>query len=467
MRRFEKVGGSFRDPNGFTFISADTVYRQVNKSYRQNYEALLSTGLYDDLVQRQLLVPHTEEDDFIADDSDAFKVICPLQIPFISYPYEWCFSQLKDAALITLEILDRSLEHGMILKDASAYNIQFLNGKPVLIDTLSFETYQEGQAWVAYKQFCQHFLVPLALMSHKDIRLSQLLRVHIDGIPLDLATNLLPKRASLNSGILLHVQLHARAQRRFAGKKVSLDNRNTKTLGKRSLMNIVDSLRQTVRRLTWKHGETSWTNYYQGDSYNEEGFEDKKEIVSKYLSLVNPAVVWDLGANEGVYSRMAAARGAFTVSMDNDPGVVEANYLQAKREKATRIHPLLADLANPSAGIGWANAERASLADRSNADCILALALIHHIAISNNVPLDMTAEYFSGLAEWLIIEFVPKNDKKAQQLLASRKDIFHEYSREGFEEIYRQRYLVVRSQDIQSSDRVIYLLRRKPAAMPV
>ena len=192
-----QLGGSFRDPNGFVFVSEGTLYRQVNKSYQRHYDLLYSSGLYEALVSRHLLIAHDECDYLPHGNDQIYKVLRPLPVPFVSYPYEWCFSQLKDAALVTLDLQKRALAHNMVLKDASAYNIQFLDGKPLLIDTLSFETYEEGRAWVAYRQFCQHFLAPLVLMSQKDIRLSQLLRVYIDGIPLDLAASLLPKRTYL------------------------------------------------------------------------------------------------------------------------------------------------------------------------------------------------------------------------------------------------------------------------------
>lgn len=461
MPTIKQIGGSFRDPNGFTFLADGTVYRQVNERYRSNYDKLIGSGLYDDLVGRRLLVPHTETNEIRTTVDHAYKILRPTQIPFISYPYEWSFSQLKDAALTTLDIQKRSLARGMILKDASAYNIQFLDGRPLLIDTLSFESYEEGRAWVAYRQFCQHFLAPLVLMCHKDIGLSQLLRVHIDGIPLDLASSLLPKRSWLNSGIAIHLQLHARAQRRYECKTPSDAVTSQKRLDKRALKNVADSLISTVKGLKWDHGQTSWADYYAGDSYEEEGLEQKQSIVSGFLNLVNPKCVWDLGANTGVFSRIAADRGAFTVSIDNDPGVVEANYLQAKRGKEKNLHPLLVDLANPSAGIGWANDERDSLAARCKADCVLALALIHHISISNNVPLKKSAEFFASLSEWLVIEFVPKSDKKVQQLLAAREDIFDDYTRTRFEEIYLETYELVASHDIHHSDRVLYLFRRK------
>ena len=461
MPESKRIGGSFRDPSGFAFVADGIVYRQVNESYRANFDQLMDSGLYDNLVDRELLIPHSESCLLSQEDAHKYKILKPEQIPFISYPYEWSFSQLKDAALATLDIQRGSLQHGMILKDASAYNIQFSRGKPLLIDTLSFETYQDGQAWTAYRQFCQHFLAPLLLMSRKDIRLGQLLRVYIDGIPLDLAKSLLPSRTWFNLGVVMHLHLHARAQQRYAHKPPRAEPSQRARLGKQALLNICDSLRSTVRGLAWDHDRTSWARYYEGDSYLEEGFDDKHQSVAEYLMIVKPECVWDLGANIGVFGRIASDQGAFTVSIDSDPGAVEANYLQSKRLKETNLHPLLIDLTNPSAAQGWANGERDSLSKRSKADCVLALALIHHLAIGNNVPLRNIAQYLASLGEWLIIEFVPKSDSKVKLLLASRKDIFAEYTQPAFENAFREIYDIVRSKRIHSSDRRLYLLRRK------
>ena len=275
MADSKQIGGSFRDPNGFVFVADGLVYRQVNASYRSNYDQLMASGLYTELVDRGLLIPHAEASSDLSPSGPCYKILQPRQIPFISYPYEWSFSQLKDAALATLHIQRRALRRGMILKDASAYNIQFCDGKPLLIDSLSFETYQDGQAWVAYRQFCQHFLAPLVLMSRKDIRLSQLLRVHLDGIPLDLAQSLLSKRIWLNLGVVMHLHLHARAQQRYAKKPPSAEARRRGRLGKQALFNICDSLRSTVGGLNWEPKGTAWAQYYEGDSYQEEGFDDE------------------------------------------------------------------------------------------------------------------------------------------------------------------------------------------------
>ncbi len=211
-----RLSASFRDPSGFMYVQDGQLLRQVNKVYQADYEFLFSSGLYDKLTRMKYLVPHTEVEAAPLKPALSFKVIAPEEIPFISYPYEWSFSQLKDAALITLAIQKEALQAGMILKDASAYNIQFHQGAPILIDTLSFAKYEEGSPWVAYRQFCQHFLAPLALMSKNDIRLSKLLVNHIDGVPLDLCSQLLPRSTRFNFGLLTHIHMHAKAQNRYA-----------------------------------------------------------------------------------------------------------------------------------------------------------------------------------------------------------------------------------------------------------
>lgn len=220
MKNSQRLTASFRDPSGFIFRHNGALYRQINTTYRENYQTLMKSGLYDDLTRAQLLIPHEEVAVEPAEPSIAYKVIRPEPLQFISYPYERCFSQLKDTALTTLAIQKRALKHGMSLKDCSAYNIQFHRGRPVFIDTLSFEIYREGEPWVAYRQFCQHFLSPLALIAHRDVRLNQLLRVYIDGIPLDLTSRLLPARTKLNFAILSHIHLHAASQKHYANKAV-------------------------------------------------------------------------------------------------------------------------------------------------------------------------------------------------------------------------------------------------------
>src|SRR5919109_2075597 len=400
-----QLAASFRDPSGFLFSRGGILYRQVNQHYEKEYAQLMESGLYEKLVRARLLVPHVEVDETPAEPELAYKIIQPEPVPFISYPYEWSFSQLKDAALATLSIQRRALKVGMSLKDASAYNIQFVRGKPTLIDTLSFEIYKEGQPWVAYRQFCQHFLAPLALMALRDVRLSQLLRVYIDGLPLNLASELLPAKTRFNFGLLTHVHLHAGAQKRYADAEVKS---RAATMSKQAMTGLIDSLDSTVRKLDWKPGGTEWGNYYDMSNYSDAAFEHKKQLVREWSAKVKPSLIWDLGANNGTFSRVAGEGGAFVVSSDIDPAAVEQNYRQMKGEKTENILPLLLDLTNPSPAIGWGNEERDSFRARGPADLVLALALIHHLAISNNVPLPQLAAFFAESGQWLVIEFVPK-----------------------------------------------------------
>jgi hypothetical protein len=458
MSRTEQLSASFRDPSGFLFTDSGILYRQINRAYSKDYARLMDSGLYDKLVKASLLISHVEVDHVPVESDAAFKVIQPERVPFISYPYEWSFSQLKDAALATLSIQKRALKLDMSLKDASAYNIQFVHGKAMLIDTLSFEIYKEGEPWVAYKQFCQHFLAPLALMAHRDVRLSQLLRVYIDGMPLDLASDLLPASTKFNFGLLTHIHIHAGAQKRYSDKVVALRKGG---VSRQALTGLIESLEGTVKKLTWKPAGTEWGDYYESTNYTDSAFEYKKQLIREWSMGRKPALVWDLGGNTGIFSREAASSGAFTVSFDIDPAAVEQNYRTVKTKKEQNILPLVLDLTNPSPALGWDNAERDSFGERGPADMVLALAVIHHLAISNNVPLAQLANFFAVHCKWLVIEFVPKSDSQVQRLLASREDIFPDYAREGFEAAFSVRFTIHKSVPVRDSERTLYLMERK------
>jgi hypothetical protein len=455
----EVLGASFRDPSGFVFTRDGVVHRRVNRAYAAHYDRLMSSGLYEELTGQGLLLPHEEVEEGGA--GEAYLTLRPRQVPFLSYPYEWCFSQLKDAALATLRIQETALRYGMTLKDASAYNIQFPESRPVLIDTLSFECCEPGRPWIGYRQFCQHFLAPLALMAYRDVRLSQLLRVHLDGVPLDLARALLPARAWLNPHLLLHVRVHARYQRRYEGRADAAAK--LRPVSRRSLEGLLAALRSAVRRLEWKPRDTQWTDYYEGDSYSERSGQHKRELVARYLERIAPRAVLDLGANTGVYSRIASDRGIPTLACDVDPACVERNYREVRAKRESNLLPLVLDLTNPSPAIGWANRERATLPERRPPETLMALALIHHLAIANNVPLPRIAAYFASLSKQLIIEFVAKSDPKVQLLLATREDIFPDYTREGFEEAFGERWVIDESAPVEASERILYRMHRRLA----
>src|SRR5439155_15603404 len=278
--------------------------------------------------------------------------------PFVSYPYDWSFGQLKDASLATLQAQRVAVEHGMSMRDASAYNVQFREGRPVLIEALSFERRTEGAPWVAYAQFCRHFVAPLALMRYRDVRLSGLLRANTDGIPLDLAASALPVRARLRMGLLLHLFLHARTlrsrERTATGGSRRPRSRRARPISTNALRGVIQSLERTVRGLTWGPEKTVWSEYYgEGGSYTEAGLEHKRALVEEFIQAAAPATVWDLGANTGAFSRIAAAHAASTVSFEADPACVEVGYRELRSSGGRGLLPLVMDLLDPSPSIGW------------------------------------------------------------------------------------------------------------------
>jgi len=451
----EQLGSSFRDPAGFVFFREGQLLRQINKSYQKHYDMLMISGLYEKLQNQQAIIAHQEVSN--SSDSTAYKTIAPKKLPFISYPYEWCFGQLKDAALLTLEIQKIALDHGMTLKDASAYNIQFDQGKPTLIDTLSFETYKEGQPWQAYRQFCQHFLAPLALMHYSNMHAGRLSTIWLDGIPLDIAASFLPAKTKWRFSTMMHIHLHAKSQKHYERKETASTQA---MMSKFQMLSLLDSLTTTIKKLKPHKQNTEWGDYYDRTNYSDDSIADKKIIVTQFIKQISPTSVWDLGGNDGHFSRVASELGIPTISFDIDPVAVEQNYQQVKAKKETHILPLVLDLTNPSPAIGWANAERDSLTARGPAHTLLALALIHHLAISNNVPFEKIAHYFSQLGNNLIIEFVPKSDSKVQFLLKSREDIFNSYDVQHFEESFQQYFSIVKKQQVMHSERIIYLMRK-------
>ncbi len=453
-----KHPASFRDPSGFLYRNDEgLLLRQINASYLPTYRQLRDGGLYDNLVADRLLVEHEELPAETGLDGDAALIIRPRQLPFICYPYEWPFGGLKNAALLTLEIHRRALEHGMALKDASGFNIQFDDSHPLLIDTLSFETFQE-RPWIAYRQFCRHFLAPLALAAWQDPTLGNLLAVHLDGIPLELASRLLPRRSWLTPGLLMHLHLHARMIRRHADRAGSARDAR---LSKTGQLRLIESLKRTVRALNWTPSRTQWSDYDQTHGYNASELAEKDRLVRAHLQSCQPQTVWDLGANTGRFSRMAADAGARVVAFDADLACVERLYQQCREERRSGLLALRQDLTNPSPALGWAHTERQSLSDRGPVEMVLALALVHHLAISNNLPFERISSWLATLCRHLLIEWVPRSDPQTQRLLRSRENIFEDYDQAGFEAGFAERFSIRSADRLADSGRVIYWMVRR------
>lgn len=465
----KRLSSSFRDAfyGGYVFSFKNTIYRCINKSYKDNYDYFFSSGLYNQLVEKNYLIAHSEIIDieqFGLDDS-IYKVIKPIQLPYISYPYEWSFHQLKDAALLTLNILLESLDKNMILKDATAYNIQFYKGKPIFIDTLSFEKYEDGSLWQAYSQFCRHFLAPLVLIAYTDYRMYQLSLNFIDGIPLDFAAKLLPIRTKFNLGIFMHLHLNASIHKK-AEKSTNKDNKKL-TLKKTNLINLIKNLINTVSNINYntKKAESNWNGYYSFTNYNKESFTKKEEILLEFISKCNDnSKIIDLGANNGHFSRLISDKypNSIIVSADMDYHAVDENYLLIKNYVNENIYPVVLDLTNPVPNIGWANGERDSFLERiRDSDITLALALIHHISITNNVSFYEISKFFASFTKYLIIEWVPKDDSQTIKIINENIGDYSYYSMENFEEAFKKYFSILDKTIIYNTKRTLYLMQKK------
>jgi ribosomal protein L11 methylase PrmA len=457
----ERDGASFRDPSAFVFWHDGQPYRQIRQAFATEWDAFEASPLKRRLLDQGRLIRYEPVGLDLATTPGAHAVIRPERIEFLSYPYEWTFGELREAALLTLDIQLDAMAAGWTLKDASAYNVQFHEARPIHIDSSSFEPLEEGSPWIAYRQFCEQFLAPLALAGRRDVRLFDLLRLGPDEIPLDLASRLLPWRTWFDFGLLSHVHLHARAQIRHAANENDGRSARQARLPRARLEGLIRNLRSTVAGLDWHAGGTEWADYAEHTSYGERAAADKDRLVDAFVRELPGPRVWDLGANTGRFSRIAADAGKRVVALDIDPAAAEGHFRAVREAGRTDILPLVADIANPSPALGWAGRERRSLLERADADAILALALVHHLALTRNVPLPMLLDLFADLAPSAIVEFVPKEDPMVRRLLATRRDVFADYDLDGFRAAAATRFEIVREAPIEDSVRVLFLLRRR------
>ncbi len=446
---------SYRDTAGFIFKRDGLIYRYVHPRYDMHFTRLMESGLYEELVTKAKLIAHADMTPSGMFDFPEGKVLLPEQVHFISYPYEWSFDMWKDAALLTLNIARAALKKEMILKDATPFNIQFVNGKPLFIDTLSFENYEPGKPWVAYHQFSECFLGPLLLMHYCHPGTHKIFTVYPNGIPMDILVSLLPKRSRWNINTLMHIHLQAK----FSGKKNKQAGNTENNFSKQKLELLLKGLESFVQKLSPKKIKTTWDNYYSDTILGDDYLHAKTTLVTSFITQVEYNTVIDLGANEGHFSLLFAA-DKNVIAADADTNAVNELYLKIKKEGQKNILPLVNDLTSPSAAIGWNNTERESITSRLKADLVLALALVHHIAIANNIPLALIADWLQPMGEYLIIEFVPKTDEKVKLLLQNRKDIFDDYNLENFKTIFTTKYSIVKEEKVGNTDRILFLMKR-------
>lgn len=460
--------GSFRDRKSRVVITDDAILRALSPEGAGDWDALAATPLLDRLVSRGDLIPTKEVDvaalvgatDLLP--SGVTRVLEHERIPFVSYPYEWTFSMLQDAALLQLDLGIAAVDEGLILKDATPYNVQFEGSSPVFIDVGSFEKIPEGLPWVGYRQFCMLYLYPLLFQAHKDIPFHPWMRGSIDGIqPID-AIKVFSLRDRLRRGVFVHTSLHARLDRR-ANKSgpgdvdASTKRRHVKPEAVKAHM---ASMRRLVAKLPWKAGETSWSGYRQHNTYSDDDDKGKQAFVSEVVAAERPTLTWDMGCNDGAYSRLAARNSDQVVAFDFDHATVEALYRSLREEGNTRILPLVGNLADPSPGLGWRGLERRTLADRGVPDLMLALALVHHVSISANIPIAEFLSWIRDLGSTLLIEFPKRTDPMVRALLANKQeDANLDYDLDNFELELGRRFSVERREELPSGDRVLYLAR--------
>ncbi len=454
--------GSFRDPESRVFYAGDEVYRALSPDGLADFEALEQTGLLDDPR-----VVRTER----AEDTAALRgllvhepaaVLRHDRIPFVSYPYEWTFSMLKDAALLQLDLLLAALGHDLVLKDSTPYNVQFKGARPVFVDVGSFERIREGEPWVGYRQFCMLYLYPLLLQSAKGVPFHPWLRGSIDGIRPSEIRPLMNFRDRFRRGVFTNVILHAKLEERYAGKPQQVKDEVKRVFKKELFVANVRKMRRLVERLSWDPPKGVWTAYGERNSYTDADAQRKDDFVREVATSRDWKLVWDIGCNNGRYSRIAAEGARSVIAVDADQGPVELLYRDLREERNDRILTLTMNLADPSPGLGWRGLERKSMAERGKPDLVLALALVHHVAIGANVPVKELVDWLASLGCALVIEFPTREDPMVKKLLAPKREGLHpDYELGFFERTLKEAFEVERSERLESGTRVLYHARPK------
>jgi ribosomal protein L11 methylase PrmA len=456
--------GSFRDPDSRVFKTGGRILRLLSERGLADWRAFSASPLFTELVREGKLIGTRETDDAPALPGLHDGLAGVLEhdvVPFVSYPYEWSFGMLRDAALLQLELVRRAVEAGLQLKDSTPYNVQFRGARPVFVDVGSFEPLREGEPWAGYRQFCMLFLYPLLLEAWKGVPFQPWLRGSIDGIAPQELRNVLSFRDRLRRGALTHVVLHARLERRYEARDTDL-KRELEAAGfrKELILANVKRLERLVGGLTPRAGSSAWSGYRPTTTYSDEDAERKARFVAEAVVAERPRVVWDLGCNEGRHARIAAETAEHVVAVDADELVVDRLYEALKVEGASTILPLTTNLADPSPGLGWRGLERRTLPERGTPDLALCLALLHHLSIAGNVPVVEVVEWLRSLSASLVVEFPTPDDPMVARLLRRKREHDHpDYRREWFERCLEQRFDVARSEELASGTRVLYLAR--------
>jgi SAM-dependent methyltransferase len=456
--------GSFRDRNGRVFEHDGRIYRALGEDALAAWETLDSSSFFHRFVDAGRIVATGRVDRAaeppLADRDRWAAVLRHERVPFVTYPYEWPFRMLRDAALLELDLMDAALAEDMILKDASPFNVQWIGTEPVFIDVASFERLAPGAVWVGYRQFCELFLYPLLLQAHRGVPFQPWLRGSLDGIPAADASRLFSLRDWLRPGVLAHVVLQARAQARFAGRPGDVRGALARAgFPKALIVANVRRLRRVVAGLAWRPAPTAWSDYAASSPYGAEDRAAKTRFVAEVAGARRRRLVWDLGANTGEFARRAAPDAACVVALDGDAVAVERMYAALKADGQRTIVPLVMDLTNPSPGVGWRGRERATLAERGRPDLVFCLALLHHLVLAGNVPLPAVVEWLADLGGELVVEFVGRDDPMVQGLLRNKTERYDDYDAGVLERRLAERGTIVRRVVLPGGTRTLYHVR--------
>jgi SAM-dependent methyltransferase len=459
-----RESGSFRDKANQVFYGDGKVFRALNREALGHWRLLEAKPFYKTFCREGKIVSTQSASLDLLPDSDRAPWAGVLQhepIPFVSYPYEWSFGMLQDAALLHLELLDAALNDNMILKDASSFNIQWNGTRPVFIDIPSFIEWPPGTPWDGYRQFCELFLFPLLLQAYRDIPFQPWLRGSVDGISTENASRLLAWDF-YKPGVLMDVLLHARFERRYA-RTTRHVKRDLQKAGftKEMVRANVARLTRIISHLSRKGPRSHWMDYPESRSYAPVEEEAKRHFVDDILRKRRRRLVWDLGCNRGEFSRLAARQADYVVTVDSDAQVVEALYQSLKAESSLNVLPLVANLADLSSGLGWLGHERKAFVDRGRPELILCLALVHHVVIGANIPLEDWVRWLSGFRSELAIEFIAPEDPMVEQLLRNKNENHEDYTTAHFEEILSRYFVVHQRAEISSGRRVLYACEAK------
>jgi SAM-dependent methyltransferase len=454
------VSGSFRDRDGRVYRDQDRIIRGLGSSALDNHLKLEQTGFYQALLESgkiigTRLLPDAENPLPAEIKSQWAGFLEHEAVPVISYPYEWSFGMLRSAALLQLDLVDQAISNGFALKDATPYNIQFVDRKPVFIDIPSFEPLQEGQPWTGYRQFCEMFLFPLLLQSYKNTHFQPFMRGSIDGIDVQAASALFGFRDRFRKGVLSHVWLQAKLDRRYGGSSQNVRS-DLKSAGfNRELILVnVRKMKKLVQRMKWEAAGSEWGDYAEFHNYSEQDHRLKEDFVRQAIEMADPGTVWDIGCNTGQFSMVAAPLCRQVVAMDIDHVAVERLFQNP--DMPDNVLPLLQNVSDPSPNWGWKNAERTDLQSRSKPDLVLCLALIHHVVITANIPLAEFIEWLAQLTDNLVIEYVSRKDDKVETLLRNKDDKYTDYSRESLLASLEKHFAIERQMDVNNGERTLF-----------